>query len=121
LHDNDDGAITLVVEPTPSVWTNQSLTARRCVSDSASSGFNGSSIKMKSAPPCGQHAANRAGESVSAAGRHKFFDRLPVAGEASRKDPAYSARVRDSSIGFPFLAAQSRHQLLEDLFVRCAK
>jgi hypothetical protein len=32
------------------VWSNQSLAACRCVSESASSGFKGSSIRMMSAP-----------------------------------------------------------------------
>ena len=71
----------------PIVFVQALHAACRCASESASSAFNGSSIRMMSAPPPGQHAAVGGGEPEFPAGGQELLHRLAVGGKTGREDP----------------------------------
>ena len=63
------------------------MVALRRASESASSGLEGSSIRMRSAPRPGQHPAGRGGQPVALTGGDELLHRLAVLSQSGRKDP----------------------------------
>ncbi len=90
------------------MWSNHSLAARRCASDSASSGFKRvvDDDEVGAAP--GQDAADTGGEPTALRRRVEFRHRLPRGREPRRKDAAVPGAGDDA----PAIARQFVGELL---------